>query len=139
MTDESAFQAALDADPADFALRLVFAGWLEERGDWRAAGYRWMGEHRKWPYDWSQNAMITTFDTFDWFMEGSPVNLDVPEHCVVPRGLLPWFSPDLYWHGYHSRREAEEKLCRVIQKWSGGNPSGGGKKFKVSRNTGRLS
>ena len=48
--DEDAFQTALDTNPADFAVRLIFADWLEDRGDWRAAGYRWMGVHRKWPF-----------------------------------------------------------------------------------------
>jgi uncharacterized protein (TIGR02996 family) len=121
MTDESAFQAALDADPANFALRLVFADWLEERGDRRAAGYRWMGEQRKWPYDWSKNAMITSFDTFDWFMEGSPVQWKVPDHCILPAELQPWFPANIYWPSYPSRRDAEEALCKVILEWSGGN------------------
>jgi uncharacterized protein (TIGR02996 family) len=40
MNDEEAFQAALDADPNDRTTRLVFADWLEERGDRRAEGYR---------------------------------------------------------------------------------------------------
>ncbi len=113
MTDEAAFQAAIDADPANVALRLVFADWLEERGDWRAAGYRWMGEHCKWPYDWSKNAMITVYDTFDWFIDGSPTQWDVPKHCVLPAEFRPWF-PRLYMPSYASRREAEESLCEVI-------------------------
>jgi uncharacterized protein (TIGR02996 family) len=49
MTDEHAFQTALDENPANHAMRLVFADWLEERGDWRAAGYRYMGAHQKFP------------------------------------------------------------------------------------------
>lgn len=120
MTDESAFQSAFDADPTNSALRLVFADWLEERGDWRAAGYRWMGENRKWPYDWSKNAIITSFDTLDWFIEGSPVQWKVPEHCILPAGLQPWFPAHIYWPSYHTRREAEEALCKVILEWSNG-------------------
>lgn len=38
--DEAAFQALLDEHPDDHTTRLVFADWLEERGDPRAAGYR---------------------------------------------------------------------------------------------------
>src|SRR5689334_8647213 len=36
--EEAAFQAALDPD--DWTARLVFADWLEERGDPRAEGHR---------------------------------------------------------------------------------------------------
>jgi uncharacterized protein (TIGR02996 family) len=43
MNDESAFQAWLDAHPDDFNCRLVFADWLQERGDERAEGYRALG------------------------------------------------------------------------------------------------
>jgi len=49
MTTEDDFQAALDADPADWQTRLVFADWLEERGDVRAEGYRALGVLRKCP------------------------------------------------------------------------------------------
>lgn len=59
MTDESAFQESLNADPDNHFLREVFADYLEEQGDPRSLGYRWMGENRKRPYrhyshrDWS--------------------------------------------------------------------------------------
>ena len=49
MSDEDAFLAAIAAAPADQAPRLVFADWLEERGDPRGAWLRdplvasWMG------------------------------------------------------------------------------------------------
>src|SRR5262245_40796445 len=49
MKDEAAFVAAVAADPADESLKLVFADWLEERGDPRGAWLRdkqlrpWMG------------------------------------------------------------------------------------------------
>jgi uncharacterized protein (TIGR02996 family) len=49
MNDEAAFLAAIAAAPADEALKLVFADWLEERDDPRAAWLRdrvlrpWMG------------------------------------------------------------------------------------------------
>lgn len=37
MTTEDDFQAALDANPEDWQTRLVFADWLQERGDSRTA------------------------------------------------------------------------------------------------------
>lgn len=114
MTDEETFQAAIDADPTNSALRLVFADWLEERGDWRAAGYRWMGENHKWPYDWSKNAMITVYNTFDWFIDGSPTQWDVPKHCILPAEFRRWFPTSLYMPSFETRREAEEALCKVI-------------------------
>lgn len=46
MTTEDDFQRRLDNKPNDFLTRLVFADWLEERGDVRAAGYRLMGMRR---------------------------------------------------------------------------------------------
>lgn len=50
MTSEDDFQAALDADPTDWQTRLVFADWLQERGDERADGYRALGLTRRVPY-----------------------------------------------------------------------------------------
>ncbi len=46
MTTEDDFQAALDAQPDHWQTRLVFADWLDERGDVRAAGYRELGRLR---------------------------------------------------------------------------------------------
>jgi uncharacterized protein (TIGR02996 family) len=40
MTTEDDFQKALDAQPDDWQTRLVFADWLDERGDPRGPGYR---------------------------------------------------------------------------------------------------
>lgn len=50
MTTEDDFQAALDANPEDWQTRLVFADWLQERGDPRAEGYRALGVSRRRPY-----------------------------------------------------------------------------------------
>ncbi len=40
MTEEQAFLDAIKANPSDRALRLIYADWLEERGDERAAALR---------------------------------------------------------------------------------------------------
>jgi uncharacterized protein (TIGR02996 family) len=50
VTSEADFQNALDANPEDHQTRLVFADWLQERGDPRAEGYRALGMNRKSPY-----------------------------------------------------------------------------------------
>src|SRR5262245_54586051 len=44
MTTEDDFQRTLDATPEDWQTRMVFADWLDERGDPRAAGYRALGK-----------------------------------------------------------------------------------------------
>jgi uncharacterized protein (TIGR02996 family) len=49
VTTEDDFQAALDANPGDHHTRLVFADWLEERGDERAEGYRYFGRYKRRP------------------------------------------------------------------------------------------
>jgi uncharacterized protein (TIGR02996 family) len=49
MSDEEAWQAALDADPGNSLLRQVFADWLDDRGDPRASGYRVLGALGLWP------------------------------------------------------------------------------------------
>jgi uncharacterized protein (TIGR02996 family) len=46
VTTEDDFNAALDANPDDHQTRLVFADWLQERGDERAEGYRALGMRR---------------------------------------------------------------------------------------------
>lgn len=50
MVTEEDFQRNLDKRPRDFLLRLVFADWLEEKGDERASGYRALGVHKIRPY-----------------------------------------------------------------------------------------
>jgi uncharacterized protein (TIGR02996 family) len=50
VTTEEDFQRALDANPEDWQARLVFADWLDERGDLRAEGYRALGRLRLRPY-----------------------------------------------------------------------------------------
>jgi uncharacterized protein (TIGR02996 family) len=49
MTTEDDFQRMLDGNPGDHLTRLVFADWLEEQGDPRAAGYRALATRRKRP------------------------------------------------------------------------------------------
>ena len=46
MTTEDDFQQQLDANPEYHQTRLVFADWLQERGDPRAEGSRVMGKRR---------------------------------------------------------------------------------------------
>lgn len=56
--DEAAFQAALDVDNLDHFTRLVFADWLEERGDIRAEGYRALGTLKVCAARWSDYSLV---------------------------------------------------------------------------------
>ena len=83
MTTEEDFQARLDAQPEDWQTRLVFADWLQERGDPRADGYRalgrgkhhtdsWGGEgHCFWRYTIARGTLDAPLRTValpdDWF------------------------------------------------------------------------
>lgn len=55
MTTEDDFQAALEAEPRDWHLRLVFADWLDEHNDPRAEGFRAMGVRRVAPTFWTKS------------------------------------------------------------------------------------
>jgi uncharacterized protein (TIGR02996 family) len=67
MTSEEDFQAALDAHPEDWQTRLVFADWLDERGDPRGPGYRALGAMRNAPDRFSDDSGCS----WTWWM-GSP-------------------------------------------------------------------
>lgn len=112
MTDERAFQAGLDDNPADHELRLVFADWLEERGDWRAAGYRFMGEHRKYPQYFIHPAHGQPPD-WNWRLHpASDANAVVDELFELIEGYRR--STEI-WKEFATRIEAEEALCRAVQ------------------------
>lgn len=74
MTTEDDFQAALDADPSDWQTRVVFADWLDERGDSRAEGYRALGKLRKIPKQTWFNILtkdgLEEVSTFWYWMTG---------------------------------------------------------------------
>ncbi|MFL5340145.1 MAG: TIGR02996 domain-containing protein [Gemmataceae bacterium] len=114
MVSEDAFQAALDDDPSNTCLRLVFADWLEERGDWRAEGYRWMGTLAKFPYDWTKSTVVTGFRTHDWYLEDGGATWNVPEHCRLPAYFRRAFRTEHDWPDYGTRQIAEEALCRAL-------------------------
>ena len=114
MIDEAVFQAALADDPTSSGTRLVFADWLEEQGDPRAAGYRWMGENGKWPYDWPKASGSVRNDTYDWYRTDGGAIWPVPEYCCVPEWLWDRLGSDSDWVSFATRRAAEEALCRAL-------------------------
>ena len=126
MTDEDAFESAIDeqagqirqppretSDDPNFwlhlaSLRLVYADWLEERGDPCAAAQRWLAESQKLPRDSGQS--------WDWWCYG-----DRPE--TKPEDL-----PGRIWDHlpgrprkdmanckeYSTRRAAERALFKAL-------------------------
>lgn len=88
VTTEDDFQAALNAHPDDHHTRLVFADWLDERNDPRAAGYRALGRLQLWPF---------RMDVRSWW---SARGGSVPIHNHLPRD---WFEA-VAGHKYSSDR-----------------------------------
>lgn len=106
MTDEDAFQQALDAAPGDVAARLLFGEWLADRGDWRSPGYRWMGEQAKWP-DPPGSLHDIVWTEWHWWSWAYPES----KHAELTGGLPALMQS--HW-AYASRRDAEEALCQAI-------------------------
>lgn len=124
MTSEDDFQAALDADPDDWQTRLVFADWLEERGDPRAEGYRALGAVQFRPLRIADRKKIA------WTV-GTANNPDHRDHPRHGRAMVPadWYelvrppTPAVhgwkmgaYWAYFRTRRECEDTLARDFAK-----------------------
>lgn len=95
---EDDFQRMLDANPDDWQTRLVFADWLQDRGDPRAEGYRALGVLRRYP------EQVRTLDR-GWVWRISPhCRLSVAMGLLDAQNLVPtdWFDCALQ-HGSDSR------------------------------------
>lgn len=101
MTTESDFQQLLDADPTDWQTRLIFADWLQERNDIRAAGYRALGRLRLYP-------RVVVVDCACW-LNDMPANnkRHVIPHAWASR-LTVFF---MYWD---SRQDAEDAAAKAF-------------------------
>jgi uncharacterized protein (TIGR02996 family) len=125
VTTEDDFQAKLDADPDDWQTRLVFADWLEERGDPRAEGYRALGVSRKRPHS-MQYQSTKKSNTRLWWWEDSTADSSNGGHCVLSDdwaaaldirrskdGFYPRVSDK---QGPNTRREVEDAAARAFAK-----------------------
>lgn len=104
MTTEEDFQKALDACPDDWQTRLVFADWLQERGDVRAEGYRALGVGRFRP---DPDSNKTTFN----YHNPCTADATTPPSCILPEDWWRAIIGDedfLYWTDDATRREAED-------------------------------
>jgi len=111
---EDDFHRLLDAEPDNFDARGIFADWLEQCGDWRAAGYRWMWEKEKVP----QHFVFNGVDDWNWRADnyyldgqGKVYTAGVGEFFLM---LTGFYDERHAWRAWLTRREAEEALCRVI-------------------------
>lgn len=104
MDEEDAFQAAIDENQTDQANRLIFADWLEERGDERHDGYRTMARLNLYPDMCYQFRFVYADE------EWSPPHSD--------RSVLPkqWFRAigDEKRVQLVSRRAAEDEAARAF-------------------------
>lgn len=130
MTTEDDFQAVLDRDPDDAHTRLVFADWLDERGDPRGPGHRALGVLRLKPMISSGGKSQRGLQNE---VHGFTTNLNPSSRCdgtfwpvyrpsalpddwyqlLRPAEVLPaWDS--IYWTHLYSRREAENAAALVF-------------------------
>jgi uncharacterized protein (TIGR02996 family) len=117
VTSEEDFQNALDANPEDHLTRLVFADWLEERGDPRAEGYRALGMNRLQTEHFSADTAADSTEAFCWWHQ--------PERSNGSRLVRDWweelraFRPvsDNY-RNYNTRREAEDAAALAFARLS---------------------
>jgi uncharacterized protein (TIGR02996 family) len=106
---EAFFHRHLDAAPADSAARLLLAEWLDERGDWRASGYRWMGECAKRP--WMGDGRPT------WFNDRRGVRRHAPEDIgpdIFEKIAGGQRSVRVGWVDFDTRHAAEEALAAAL-------------------------
>lgn len=113
MTTEDDFQRALDANIEDWQTRLVFADWLEERGDPRAEGYRALGALRLYA-DLGYHRRFVYQSSGEWTAGGSPDRSVLPRDWYAP--LMP--SRELELENDEARRSAEDKAALAFARLS---------------------
>jgi uncharacterized protein (TIGR02996 family) len=122
VTTEDDFNAALDAHPDDHHTRMVFADWLQERGDERAEGYRALGVGRRYPVS-VRMAVPPWHGKRAWVFGGA--DNDPPEHqrhCLLSVDWLKFIERgkgcDEHWQWRRrlKRREAEDAAALAFAK-----------------------
>jgi uncharacterized protein (TIGR02996 family) len=108
---EDTFWRAIARQPADDLPKLIFADWLDERGDRRASCLRWMVQQCVQPIH------DTTDDTWDWWSR-LPREPDYYPEGDVLKSILPnnlflklKGKPTAVWKGYSSYCGAVKDLC----------------------------
>lgn len=81
--DREQFESAINANPKDFPLRLLYADWLEEQGDETAEGWRWMAQNGKVP------KRLASPLCWKWLSPGFSTDKNAPS--------VMWFAGDSAW------------------------------------------
>lgn len=128
-TTEEDFHRMLDENPNDHHTRLVFADWLQDRGDPRAEGYRALGSLQHHPFYWKPPAgeEETPYPTsWYWGHAGNEYYNRTPgyQHGLLNHdwmhntpGTIRTEGPDdYYWRYFSSRREAEDAAALSFSK-----------------------
>jgi uncharacterized protein (TIGR02996 family) len=108
---EDTFWRAIAHQPDDDLPKLVFADWLDKRGDRRGACLRWMVKHGVRPIH------DTTDNTWDWWSRPPREPDYYPEGDVLKSILLNDLfvrlkgKPTDVWKGYESYYAAVKDLC----------------------------
>lgn len=119
MTTEDDFQSALDADPNDWQTRLVFADWLDERGDVRGPGYRALGMMKNAPDHFSDEGA----HAWTWW-RGVRTLCRHEYLCAEWWDLLTGGDEDSEMtREYLTRRAADDAAARAFVKLSPGSRS----------------
>lgn len=115
------FWQDLDKDPKDWATRLIFADWLEEKTDphtWREPiieGMRWMAERKKkFPFRPPRRKRSRSFDAL-W--RGEHVGPGFGHCCTIRLELWELYKRRVEYHGIEKGRERrwhEVCLCLAL-------------------------
>lgn len=113
MTAEQDFERQLDADPHDWEQRLIYADWLEERGEMvRANGQRWQGlNERGSKATDSGRRPVWLSDAVKIYSNSFPYEC-VPHACVIAMTG----SKLKECIGFDTRREAEDSLALELDR-----------------------
>lgn len=128
--EEAGFNAALDANLIDHDTRLVYADWLQDRDDPRAAGYRALGLLRRFPRttirkvspndkDHSLFAYTTAGNVwaYSWAYDGAFCSdaflaFGLPKlwivHVVTDSTLYPSTNHQAGWREWCTRKDMED-------------------------------
>jgi uncharacterized protein (TIGR02996 family) len=116
MTSEDDFQRALDRRPDDWQARLVFADWLEERGDDRAEGYRALGIQQLAPAHASHERGVILW----WWTSIQTTDGRIPaDWFELIEGINPHnekFKPRAMAGAVSTRRQVEDAAARAFAK-----------------------
>jgi hypothetical protein len=107
------FEVALDADPANQAVRRDLADHLEEVGDPDCEPMRWLADHGLVPFlSPDPNTHGMPWEWWDGGVEPFARRSGVPDSCRLPEAVYKRLTQD---GDYLTRREAEADSCRAFR------------------------